>query len=347
MVDIGALMACASDAEVSAALREDHAELGRVISEVRAAAAEWGFFYIRNHGVGAEQMRRFQSAMRAFFALPVELKEPLRRSASNSRGWFNSELTKQRVDWKEGLDMGGPQEDGPPDERVYRRMVDDCNQWPAEDALPGFRAAMRSYFADMTHIARRLVQVLAVALGERADFFDQFFHEELTVSKEEGEKTIHDHSSLFRLNHYPVAPEPDKTMGVHHHTDAGALTVLLQDDDVASLQAFHRDSQTWVLVPPIKDTFVINVGDMTQVWSNDKFVAPLHRVLANGARERFSAPFFYQPSYRAIVEPIVVQEDEKPRYRGVSWHDFRLRRFQGDYADHGEEVQIAHYRIDA
>ena len=52
-------------------------------------------------------------------------------------------------------------------------------------------------------------------------------------------------------------------MGVHHHTDAGVLTVLLQDDYVNSLSVFYKNE--WISIPPKKDTFVINIGDMMQV----------------------------------------------------------------------------------
>jgi isopenicillin N synthase-like dioxygenase len=329
---------------VAAVLREDNPVLRDVIAGVRDAAAEWGFFYIANHGLGEQQLQRFQAAMRAFFALPRSVKDALRRSESNSRGYFDNELTKNKVDWKEGFDYAGRQEDGPADDSVYQRLGGDLNQWPGEDVLPGFRATMTEYFTAMEHISRRLIQVFAVALGERVDFFDQFFHQEVRQTDAKAAK-ISDNTSFLRLNHYPVAPEPEKTMGVYHHTDAGAVTVLLQDDEVASLQAFHRETQQWALVPPRKDTFVINIGDMVQVWSNDKFVAPLHRVLSNGARERFSAPFFYNPSYSALVEPIVVRAGEQAHYRGVSWREFRLRRFQGDYAEHGEEIQISHFKL--
>ena len=37
--------------------------------------------------------------------------------------------------------------------------------------------------------------------------------------------------------------------------------------------------------------------------------------------------------------------DDKPRYRGFTWEEFRRRRRAGDYQDLGEEVQISHYRI--
>ena len=39
------------------------------------------------------------------------------------------------------------------------------NKWPAEAELPGFRAFVASYFADMTAIARRLLSLIAASLG--------------------------------------------------------------------------------------------------------------------------------------------------------------------------------------
>jgi isopenicillin N synthase-like dioxygenase len=331
VVDIGALMGISSDADVDAALRDaKDGALHKIVEEVRAAASEWGFFYIANHALPQQEVDTFQTAMRSFFQLPSDVKRTIRRSATNSRGYFDDELTKNKTDWKECLDFAGVEEDGAVSV-THERLGDDQNQWLDGKALPGFRREMMEYYAKMEYISRRLLKVFAVALGEEPAFFDQFFHG--------------DNSSFLRLNHYPVAPEPEKTMGVYHHTDAGALTVLLQDDDVASLQAFHRDSQTWTLVPPRKGTYTINIGDMVQVWSNDKFVAPLHRVLANGGADRFSAPFFYNPSYRAQVEPIVVKEGEEANYRPLSWREFRLARFKGDYADSGKEIQIGDFKV--
>ena len=66
----------------------------------------------------------------------------------------------------------------------------------------------------------------------------------------------------------------DEQLGVNRHTDAGALTLLYQDD-VASLQVLHDGA--WVLVEPSAGALVVNLGDMLQVWSNDRYEAPLHR----------------------------------------------------------------------
>eukprot|EP00644_Phytophthora_capsici_P016131 jgi/Phyca11/17533/fgenesh1_pg.PHYCAscaffold_28_\ len=330
VVDIRNLMEL-SDAEVDEALREaKDGELHRIIGDVRAAANKWGFFYVANHGLPDREVGQFQAAMRSFFRLPKEIKRTIRRSSANNRGYVEGELTKNKTDWKECFDFAGAGEDGPPTDNV-ERFEGDRNQWPPEDKLPGFHSEMRSYYDKMEFIARRLLKVFAVALGEEPAFFDQFFRTNT--------------SSTLRLNHYPVAPEPEKAMGVYHHTDSGALTILLQDDEVASLQVLHRESQTWVDVPPRKGTYTINIGDMIQVWSNDQFIAPLHRVLASNNAGRFSAPFFYGPSYNVQVEPIVVKPGDVPNYRPISYRQFRLARFKGNQADYGKENQIGDYKI--
>jgi isopenicillin N synthase-like dioxygenase len=162
-----------------------------------------------------------------------------------------------------------------------------------------------------------------------------------------------DHTGFVRLNYYPVRDPLDQSnvehlptadLGVHHHTDAGALTVLLQDD-VGGLQVF-RDG-FWHNVAPEPGAFVINTGDMMQVWSNDVYRAAVHRVLAMDSRDRYSIPFFFNPSSATEVSPLpsVVSDDRPARYRTISWSEFRGKRTDGDYADYGPEVQIAQYRI--
>ncbi|EEY58232.1 2OG-Fe(II) oxygenase superfamily protein [Phytophthora infestans T30-4] len=331
VIDIGALMEFSSDVDVDAALRNPNSDsLRQIIEQIRKAASEWGFFYITNHGLPEKEVEHFQETMRSFFRLPVETKRNISRSAANARGYVEGELTKNKTDCKECFDFAGAHEDAPPNNK-NDRLGEEQNQWLEEETLPGFRNEMQTYYNKMDFISRRLLKIFAVALGEEPAFFDQFFHGI--------------NSSLMRLNHYPVAPEPEKTMGVYHHTDSGALTILLQEDDVASLQVLHRESQTWVNVPPRKGTYTINIGDLVQVWSNDRFVAPLHRVLASNKAGRFSAPFFYLPAYDVEVEPIVVKQEEVPNYLPFSWRQFLLGRVQGNYADLGKENQIGDFKI--
>lgn len=112
-------------------------------------------------------------------------------------------------------------------------------------------------------------------------------------------------------------------------------------DEPASLQVLHNGQ--WRRVLPHPDSFTINIGDMMQVWSNDRYIAPLHRVLAAREAERFSAPFFYNPPHEALIAP--VPTTGRPGYTPLGWGDFRRRRFQGDFADTGKEVQIADWAV--
>lgn len=80
--------------------------------------------------------------------------------------------------------------------------------------------------------------------------------------------------------------------------------------------------------------------------SNDQFVAPLHRVRVSRDTSRYSIPFFFNPAPTAVIEPLPALlggDGDAARYRPISWAEFRYKRFLGDYADHGEEVQITHY----
>jgi len=153
----------------------------------------------------------------------------------------------------------------------------------------------------------------------------------------------------MRLNYYPPCPDPappdsvneisDANFAVNRHTDAGAITVLVQDD-VPALQV-NREGH-WHTIYPEPDALIINVGDMMQVWTNDLYQAPEHRVIANSEKRRYSAPFFFNPSFETNCVPLL---ETPARYYPVNWGEFRAKRAAGDYRDIGEEIQISHYRI--
>eukprot|EP00898_Chlorokybus_atmophyticus_P007449 jgi/Chlat1/7705/Chrsp66S09164 len=200
---------------------------------------------------------------------------------------------------------------------------------------------MKTYFKAMEGLAQRLLRLICQSLGVPADTLARHFDDGA-------------HTSFLRLNYYPPCPSPEANLGISRHSDAGMLTILVQDQP--GLQVYigkgdgsglRYDDPDWVGVQPLKGAFVINIGDMMQVWSNGRYPAPLHRVLANTAKERYSAPFFYNPSYASDCEPLptLIDAQHPRRYRPVNWGGFRRRRFEGDYADLGEEVQIAHYRL--
>ena len=302
-------------------------DLGRTDAHcaIDAACRDWGFFQIANHGIEARLIADLDAQMRAFFAQPRDAKRTIARSEDNSWGYYDRELTKNTLDWKEVFDFGAE----PAGSFVPR--------WPAE--LPAFKTALTAYYRACETVALRLLRMLSANLGMSSHALDRHFV---------------GHSSFMRLNHYPTCPEPERPdglttpakghLGVNYHTDPGAVTLLLQDTQ-RGLEVFRAGR--WFVVEPKPDMLVVNIGDIAQVWSNDRYRAPLHRAFVNPLADRYSAAFFLCPNHATDYAPLPSMVDARrpARYRPINWGQFYSRRTLGDYADHGEEIQISHFRI--
>src|SRR5262249_16345545 len=101
---------------------------------------------------------------------------------------------------------------------------------------------------------------------------------------------------VLMFNHYPqldaVSRAADK-WSFSPHTDYGAFTILLQDSR-GGLQV-RNAAGDWIDAPPQPGRFVVNIGDMFAMWSNDLYVSTLHRVLNFNDAERLSLAFFTYP----------------------------------------------------
>ena len=138
---------------------------------------------------------------------------------------------------------------------------------------------METYYRRMNRLANDLMGIFALAL----DLPEDFFFDKL-------DKNI----SALRVICYPEqkeTPEPGQLRG-GAHTDYGTLTILMSDKAAGGLQAQHRDGY-WVDVVIEPGTYVINIGDIMQIWTNDRWVSTMHRVV-NPPAERGrqgAAPF--------------------------------------------------------
>ncbi len=291
----------------------------RLLEQLDQACMDWGVFQLRNHGIEPRLTSALQGASRAFFDQSLPAKQCVSRSEHNAFGFYDRELTKNLRDRKEIFDFA-PLESTP---------------WP--DSPLGFRESLQDHALACHELAQRILALCCENLSMPGISLGHHFEPR--------------HSSFLRLNHYPVDdPVADQDApsagprGISQHTDAGALTIRLQDD-VSGLQVLHGGD--WLDVPPAVGCLTVNIGDMLQVWSNDRYQAPLHRVRASEQVERFSAAYFFNPDYDCVVQPLpaLISPDRPARYRPVHWGEFRQQRALGDYADYGEEVQVSNYRI--
>ena len=69
------------------------------------------------------------------------------------------------------------------------------------------------------------------------------------------------------MNYYPPCPQPELVMGLNTHSDAAALTILLQINEMKGLQI--RKDGRWIPIKPLPNAFIVNIGDILEV--NPKF----------------------------------------------------------------------------
>ncbi|MEE2902894.1 MAG: 2OG-Fe(II) oxygenase family protein [Myxococcota bacterium] len=296
---------------------------GKNLDTLDAVCREWGFFELTHHPIENALREELLSTMKKFFALSPLEKKKHERTELNHWGYYDRELTKNALDWKELYDVGP--------------SFDHCiPQWPIHPER--FRPVLEAFSEKCHQVALQLVSGLARAMTTNPSELLQGFDQ---------------HTSFLRLNYYPTCEDPappstptgdsSKQLGISHHSDAGAVTVLMVDGQ-DGLQV-ERDGQ-WFTVETKPLSIVVNIGDMVQVWSNDRYTAPLHRVLASDVSTRYSAPYFLNPSFSTSYAPLnSMCQDERPRYKEINWGAFREGRAAGDYADVGDEIQIAHYRV--
>jgi isopenicillin N synthase-like dioxygenase len=274
----------------------------RVAQAIREACCEVGFFYLRNHGVPQALLDGQLEWTRRFFALP--LAERMEVSTAKSRCLRGYEpvasqaLDSGPADLRERFYLGV---DLTPDHPYVQKGVPNHgpNQWPR---LPGFREQNERYFAALLDLGRRAMRILALSLELEENYFDAMVAEPF---------------ALMSLIHYPPHPavSAPNQLGAGAHTDWGGITLLLQDD--AGGLEIRNVAGEWVLADPIPGTFVVNLGDMIQRWTNDLYVSNMHRVLnKRSGRDRYSVALFFNPDYFTKAECLdsCASPERPPRY---------------------------------
>lgn len=300
------------------------AERAAVAAQIRDAAMGTGFFYMRGHGIAAEVTEAARAACLDFFRQPADVK--LRADAAGSR-FFNGYKAPrtQRINADESVDVRetfswvyDPAYDPLAVSDETGMAIAEDYPWAATANLPHFKAAVVRYWQACLALARALVRSFALSLALPESFFDH---------------KVSPPDAALALNYYPTiilepADADADSVSIGSHTDFQLFTILWQDD-CGGLQVLNRHGQ-WLAAPPVPGTFVVNIGDLFQRITNDRYVSTVHRAQNRSGRERVSMPFFFgfnRNETCAVLDTCLGPGGEK-KYadiRCADWVDLRVR----------------------
>ncbi|KIW10752.1 hypothetical protein PV08_10051 [Exophiala spinifera] len=318
--------------DISGFLRGDDDAKKACALELRSALENVGFFQICGHSVSSDLQKRFIQSIADFFALPQTEKDKIGQDKSPcNRGYEaigverleeledNSQLEK-----KEGFTVRC--------ERPLGRFMTGPNQWP-DPSLPGmsnFRETYMEYYAAMHQLSKSMFRLMALSLDLDEHYFDAFAADP-------------DGIQLCRSHRYPASPNgtSERGRGIGAHTDFGALTLLLQDD-IGGLEVLDKLTGTWHPVVPVEGAYVINIGDLMQRWTNDRYRSTMHRVWSPVSNKaRYSVAFFNDGALDTVIEaiPTCVPAGEKPKYGPLKTEDHLIRRYKQSYSLGGADIK--------
>ncbi|EFJ13252.1 2-oxoacid-dependent dioxygenase [Selaginella moellendorffii] len=105
------------------------------------------------------------------------------------------------------------------------------------------------------------------------------------------------------------------------HADPGTITVLQQELGVEGLEINYNGQ--WIPVKPVEGALVINVADMLQILSNNKYKSAEHRVLVNTMRPRVSIASFYGPTDDKHIAPLEeLLGDNPPVFKACLFREY-------------------------
>jgi isopenicillin N synthase-like dioxygenase len=288
--------------------------------QIGEACRKSGFFYITGHGVDEALQQRLEDLSRKFFAQPLEKKLELRMALGGKawRGYFpvGDELTSGKPDLKEGLYFGAELGEDHPLVQTATPMHG-RNLFPSD--IPLFGETVLQYLEAMTQLGHQLMAGIALSLGlEEAYFDERYTHEPLT---------------LLRIFNYPPdssLPDGETRWGVGEHTDYGVLTILKQDES-GGLQV--KSKSRWIDAPPVRGSFICNIGDMLDRMTRGLYRSTPHRAQNPALCDRLSFPFFFDPNFHAEVKPIEVNVN-MPDDKDERWDQSSVHEFQGTYGEY-------------
>ncbi|EYU25981.1 hypothetical protein ABFS82_07G044400 [Erythranthe guttata] len=289
---------------------DDSERRKKIVEEARIASETWGFFQVVNHGIPQTVLDGMIDGVRHFNEQNIEEKKKYYSRDNTRRVRFNSSydlFTSRTASWRDSL-------------TISFSGLDPIDQ---DELPPSCREPALEYSKHVENLGNTLLEILSEALGLETDRLKN-------MECSDGHR-LHCH-------YYPKCPEPELAIGTGKHSDAGFLTILLQDEVVNGLQVLYQDQ--WVDIQPIRGGLVINIGDLLQLVSNGRFRSNEHRAITSYVGPRISVACFFSGNINnsnKIYGPIkeMISQENPAIYRDI---------MLGEYVSRFLEAALDNYR---
>ncbi|KAL2549993.1 KAR-UP oxidoreductase 1 [Forsythia ovata] len=269
----------------------------KVVEDIGFACRNSGFFQVINHGISQPILDGAISTATRFFDLPTaekakfmsnEVQKPVRYGTSIKDG-----LDKVQF-WRVFL-------------KQYANPLNDwILSWPNNPC--DYREKMGDYAVAVQKLAIEIMGAITESLGLGPIY--------LTTKLDDG-------MQVMVVNCYPKCPKPELTLGIPPHSDYSCITILLQNS-ANGLEICDSGDGSWKLIPVVRSSLQVNIGDYLEVLSNGRYKSVVHRVTLNSEKTRISIASLHSLGMDVKMEtPKELVDEEHPKgYKESSFNDF-------------------------
>ncbi|KAM6567966.1 hypothetical protein CsatA_027094 [Cannabis sativa] len=235
-------------------LADDQSEL----SNLHSACKDWGFFQLVNHGISDSLIEKVKKGIEELFNLPVEEKKKLCQLPGDIEGFGQSFVftEEQKLDWNDYL-------------LIFTLPLALRKPHLFPNLPTTLKESLEIYSLELAKLARDLICQMEKILGIKNNEISNLFE---------------DGMQFYSINCYPRCPEPEKVIGLTHHSDGGCLTFLLH---------------------------------VNQILTNGIYRSIEHRATVNSTHERLSVATFHNISVDSMIGPAksLINEKNPALYR--------------------------------
>ncbi|KAL5715947.1 hypothetical protein ACHQM5_017697 [Ranunculus cassubicifolius] len=300
--------------------KEGHEEEKQSAKDIISqACTEYGFFQIINHGIPLNLLNRALEIFTNFFTTPLE------------------EKLKYRPDDRSHLPLPAGY-DRPPEQSANKNEYFtifnpelSTNLYP--DDQPEFKVVTEEMFSYFLKTGLLMEGIVNDCLGLPSNLLHEYNNDRSW-------------DSLVALRYLPATDIGNTGLGAHQ--DANVITFLFQDQ-VGGLEVLKDGA--WIPIIPTEGGLIVNIGDVVQVLSNNKFRSAIHRVVRKEGKCRHSYGFFYTLQGDKWVEPLPNLTRDvgvAEQYKGFFYKDYQQLRIKNKtklFNRPEDVIHITHYAI--